>query len=109
MSSGWRRSCFRRDRKKRLRESKAQTLWTEASFFNVVPAQAEIHLVQTLQVWVPACAGTTGWMTNLMRGPADELQHDLAAVRVRAVLDQIDALPGAEHHLALLHRHMQAA
>ena len=38
---------------------------------------------------------------------ADELQHDLAPVRPRAVLDDIDALPGAERHLAVKHRNLQ--
>src|SRR6185437_4121930 len=31
---------------------------------------------------------------------ADKMQHDLARVRARAMFEQIDALPGAERHLA---------
>ena len=38
---------------------------------------------------------------------ADELQHDLAPMRPRAVLDQIDRLPGAEREFALQHRDLQ--
>ncbi|GCC48047.1 hypothetical protein chiPu_0032528, partial [Chiloscyllium punctatum] len=38
---------------------------------------------------------------------ADELQHDLAPMRLSAMLDQIDALPGAKRHLAVEHRDLQ--
>ena len=39
--------------------------------------------------------------------PAGELQHDLAAVRRAAMLDQIDRLPGSEREPALQHRNLQ--
>ena len=43
-----------------------------------------------------------------LRAPAaDELKQHLAPVRARAVLGEIDALPGAERKLAAGHRHMQ--
>ena len=37
----------------------------------------------------------------------DELQHDLAAMRARAMLDQIDRLPGSEREFALQDRNLQ--
>ena len=40
-------------------------------------------------------------------GCADELQHDLAAMRPGAMLDQVDRLPGAERELAVQHRDLQ--
>ena len=41
-----------------------------------------------------------GFAWSLDRMP-DKLQHDLAPVRPRAMLDQIDPLPGAERHFAV--------
>ena len=44
---------------------------------------------------------------HLFSAAADELQDDFAAVRPAPVLDQIDALPGAEREFAADDRHMQ--
>ena len=39
--------------------------------------------------------------------PADELQHDLAPMRPRAMLDQVDRLPGSQRQRAAQHRDLQ--
>ena len=41
------------------------------------------------------------------RPAPDELQHDLAPMRARAMLDQVDRLPGSQREFALQHRNLQ--
>src|SRR5574337_1134353 len=43
-----------------------------------------------------------------MRSVPQHGDHHLALVRIKAVFPQVDALPGAQHQLAAVHRHAEA-
>lgn len=55
--------------------------------------------------WLAASAGDPQPAIGLTSA-SDELQHDLAAMRARAMLDQIDRLPRAQGEFATKHRHI---
>lgn len=44
--------------------------------------------------------------SHRLTGASRELQHDLAAMRARAMLDQVDRLPCAQGKFAAKHRHI---
>lgn len=44
-----------------------------------------------------------GWLLCLLRLLSNEVEHDLSAMRMGAVLEEIDALPGSQNEVAVHH------